>query len=71
MICEPVPVTDGSKFPPDTPVPLYVPPEGEPPDSATGAALIQIPFCVFTVTTGNARTLMFAVAEFEQPFPSV
>ena len=59
----PVPVTEGSKYPPETPGPLYVPPKGFPPERRTGGAVMQIEARGVKVTTGKGFTTIFCVAE--------
>ena len=63
----PVPATEGLKMPPLTPVPLYVPPVGEPPLSANEVALIHTDELDGQVTTGNAFTVMVKVQLLVQP----
>ena len=58
-------------MPPLTPVPLYVPPVGEPPLSANDAALIHTDELAGQVTVGSAFTVMVKVQLLLQPFPSV
>jgi hypothetical protein len=48
--CVPAPATDGLKVVPETPVPLYVPPTGDPPLSVNGDELVHIGLNACSVT---------------------
>ena len=72
MVWEPIPATAGSNTPPLTPVPLYVPPEGEPPLNANEDPLTHALVIVkLSVTVGSGLTVIADVAEPEHPFVSV
>jgi len=61
----PVPAIEGLKVLPDTPLPLKVPPAGEP-ESVTEPAPTQTGDKLEMVTIGRAFTVIDVVAEFEQ-----
>ena len=67
MVCVPTPAVEGVKTPLETPVPLYVPPVGIPPESVIGDALMQADISAGQVTIGNGLTVTVAVAVAEQP----
>ena len=72
MVNDPTPATEGSNTPLLTPVPLYVPPDGEPPLSVMADPFTHTLFTgKFNVTVGSGLTVMFEVAEPEHPFASV
>ena len=54
----PAPATDGSNDPLDTPVPLYVPPEGLPPESVNELVEVHTSEKEPRVTVGSAFTVM-------------
>ena len=66
-MCVPTPAVAGLKFPPLTPVPLYVPPAGLPPVSAKGAVFVQAEEFEGQVTVGGAVTVMVNVQLLLQP----
>ena len=57
MVCMPSPAAIGENIPLLTPGPLYVPPVGEPPERAKGAALLQMAKEAGQVTTGVLFTV--------------
>ena len=63
----PAPAAEGLKLPALTPVPLYVPPVGDPPNKANEAALIHTDELAGQVTAGNAFTVMVNVQLLLQP----
>ena len=67
MVCVPTPAVAGLNTPIETPVPLYVPPVGEPPPSVIVAPLRQTSMFAGQVTVGNAFTVMMNVQVFVQP----
>ena len=71
MVKVPAPDTEGLKIPFATPVPLYVPPEGEPAVSVTGAEVVQRLLIAAAETEGRAWTVAVRVSEAEHPLRSV
>ena len=67
IVFTPDPADAGLKLPALTPVPLYVPPVGEPPVNVNAAALIHTDKLDGQVTTGNAFTVMVKVQLPVQP----
>ncbi len=53
MECVPAPAAAGSKVPPVTPVPEYIPPTGSPPVRAKGSASRQTGSKAARVTVGS------------------
>ena len=53
IVCVPTPAVAGLKFPPLTPLPVYVPPEGFPPANAYGAVFKHVDEFAGQVTMGN------------------
>ena len=58
IICDPVPAVAGENDPAVTPVPVYVPPAGEPPVKAKSAASTHTSAKAVRVTVGSALTVM-------------
>jgi len=72
MSCVQTPATAGSRTPLVTPVPVYVPPGGDPPPKVIGAEPEQTWFTVSdNEVLGNAFTVIDEVAEAEHPFASM
>jgi hypothetical protein len=67
----PAPADAGLKVVPLTPVPLYVPPDGDPPVRFTTAEFEQTGEKDDNVTDGPALTVIEFTAEDEQLFASV
>ena len=58
IVCVPAPAEAGSNELPVTPVPLYVPPVGEPADRINAGRSMQTSARGIIVTVGNAFTVM-------------
>ena len=72
MVNDPTPATEGSNSPLLTPVPLYVPPAGEPPLKTKADPFAHTSVTAkFSVTSGSGLTVILDVAEPEHPFASV
>ena len=67
----PAPAVAGLNMPPLTPVPLYVPPTGNPPVKVNELALIHTLGNVANVTVGNGFTVIDDVALDVHPLPLV
>ena len=72
MVCVPTPATLALKFVPLTPVPLYVPPAGEPP---LKVYVVELTHCAVRVpgkvTVGKALTVIVLVAVLVHPLALV
>ena len=72
MVCVPAPAAAGSKLPELTPVPLYVPPEGDAPFNANAEAEEQMSVAEGHDTEGTVVLVLTVTEEVtEQPFKSV
>ena len=71
IVCAPAPAVAGLNWPALTPVPLYVPPMGEPPVRAKAGASIHTDVFAGQVTTGSGLTVIVYVQEAVQLFASV
>ena len=70
MVDVPTPAVAGLNCPPLTPVPLYVPPAGEPPDKVKAASVLHTAVNGLSVTVGNGFTVTVVGADAAevQPF---
>ena len=66
---DPTPAVAGLNWPPLTPVPLYVPPAGDPPVSVNAASVEHTAVNADKVTVGNGFTVTTVAAEGAEEHP--